>query len=394
MIMLWEGKIVNLLVILGVSIALFGLMAAQAGMGSTATSSPLFWSRLCLTCDQSILPGHIASLDIDQQGYPHLVADVTNSITNTYSLTNFYQDTLGWHSQIIDDVSDYGSTLVFRLDLNDKEHVLYNESELYIKYAYRDQDGWHVQSIFSFADFGDLYTAQIIRVDSLVIDYAGHPHATVQAIINQDTTLVYYIYLTESGWQKEQVGEGDHGAVALDGSGNPHFAYVTRIWDGLVVVDHLLSYAYLDNLGWHTEEVAHQTGPRVTIAIDGNSFPHIVSGDYYFPLEYHHKDTSGWHRETLGGSIAQNPHILLDIEGNPYIGFNECCGHIAYAFWEQDEWRKGQIPNPYFYTGMGMAMDGEESIHFTFRETSTYDVIYLYPYTGPIYTLNMPFVVH
>jgi hypothetical protein len=389
--MMRKGQLINLLVIVGVCFTTLGMQSVQADVKKTVTL-PLFWDRECLTCDQSILPGSKVTLDIDQQGYPHLVADVTNSITNTYTIMNFYQDALGWHSQIVDNTTDHGSTLLLKLDSEDKGHVLYNESEMHIKYAYQDHSGWHVQRIFSFADFGAPYTANIVRVDSLVLDSIGRPHATIQAILSQDTTLVYYIYLTETGWQKEEVGAGDHGAVALDASETPHFAYVTRIWDGLEVVDRILSYTYQDGLGWHTEEVAHHGGPRVAIAVDDNGFPHIVSGDYYYPLEYHHKDENGWHRETLGSSIAQNPHILLDSQGNPFIGFNECCGHLSYAFWSQNGWKKGQIPGSFFYASMGMAMDGGEDIHFVFREISTYDVIYLSPYQGPIYSFYLPTV--
>lgn len=391
--MIIKSKITNLLIIFGVCFTTLGLLSVRAEVEKQVSQSH-FWTRECLTCDQSIWSNYRVSLDIDQQGYPHIISDVTNKITNIYTIVNFYKDDLGWHSQVLDDDTDSGFSLYLRLDSFGCEHILYNDSDLYIKYAYRDQSGWNIQRIFSFADFGDPLTAQIIHADSLVIDSNNHPHASIEAIINQGTTLVYYIYFSETGWQKEEVGEGDHGAVALDLLDTPHFAYVTSIWDGFTVADRILSYAYRDDLGWHTEEVAHQVGPRVAIAVDGYGFPHIVSGDYYYPVEYHYKDETGWHRETLGGSIAQNPHILLDGQGKPFIGFNECCGHLTYAFWSEDGWEKGQIPNPYFYAGMGMAMDLDEDIHFAFRETSTYDVIYLYPYTGPIYTLNMPFVVH
>lgn len=365
---------------------------AKGDVVTTSQQSP-FWNRECLTCDQLILPGRIASLYIDQQGYPHLISDVTNQITNTYTIMSFYKDNLGWHAQIVDDIVDSGFSLYSKVDYLGYGHILYNDPDLYIKYAYEDQNGWHTQQIFSFSDFGDLLTAQMIHVDSLVIDSNNRPHASVEAIINQSTTLVYYIYLSETGWQKEKVGEGDHGAVALDLSDTPHVAYVTRVWDGFTVVDRILSYAYWDVSEWHTEEVAHQVGSRVAMALDESGFPHIVSGNYYYPLEYHHKDETGWHRETLGGSIAQNPHILLNSDGKPFIGFNECCGHISYAFWSPSGWQRGQIPNPYFYAGIGMAMDGNEEIHFAFRETSTYDVIYLSPYIGPIYSVYMPILV-
>ena len=387
-----KGELVNLLAILWVCFTMLSLPSVR-----TEAESPIylphFWNRECLTCDQSILPGFKVSLDIDQQGYPHLVADVTNSITNTYTIMNFYQDALGWHTQIVDDKADGGFSLYLKLDSFGYEHILYNDSDSYIKYAYRDQVGWHVQRIFSLSDFGDPLTPQIIHVDSLVIDSNNRPHASIEAIINQDTTLIYYIYLSETGWQKEEVGEGDHGSVALDSSDTPHFAYATRIWDGLDVVDRVLSCAYRDSLGWHTEEVAHQVGQRVAMAVDGNGFPHIATGGYYL-LEYHHKDENGWYRETLGGGSEQNPHILLNSQGKPFIGINECCGHIAYAFWSQDGWIKGQIPNPYYYAAMGMAMDNNEDIHFAFRETLSYDVIYLSPYKGPIYSFYLPIVVH
>jgi hypothetical protein len=80
---------------------------AKGDVVTTSQQSP-FWNRECLTCDQLILPGRIASLYIDQQGYPHLISDVTNQITNTYTIMSFYKDNLGWHAQIVDDIVDSG----------------------------------------------------------------------------------------------------------------------------------------------------------------------------------------------------------------------------------------------------------------------------------------------
>jgi hypothetical protein len=325
-----KGRVIILLAIVSVLCTLLDPFPVRAGRESLA-NPPLFWNRECLTCDQPILSNYRVSLDIDQQGYPHVVADVTNQTTNAYTLMIYYKDALGWHSQVVDDNRDTGYSLYLKLDSFSYEHVLYSESDMYIKYTYRDQSGWHVQRIFSLADFG----AQIIRVDSLVIDSNNRLHATIQAIINRGTSMVYYIHLSETGWQKEEIGEGDHAAVTLDSSGTPHFAYVTFVMDGYTVIDSILSYAYRDGLGWHSEQVAHQVAPRVAIAVDGNGFPHIVSCDDYYVMEYHHKDENGWHRETLGGSSSRNPYIILNSQGKPMIGFNDY-GHISYAFWSQD----------------------------------------------------------
>jgi hypothetical protein len=383
-----SSRIINLLVLLCVVWTLCGPFPAQAEVESPA-NPPLFWNRECLTCDQPILGNYYVSLDIDQQGYPHLVADVTSPSPYAYTIMNFYKDDLGWHSQIIDDNTSFVESLYLKLDSSGYEHVLYDDLT-YIKYAYRDQSGWHVQRIFSALDFGYPLGAQILHVDSLVIDSSNRPHATIQAIINRGLIKVYYIYLSETGWQNEEIGVGDHGAVALDSSGTPHIAYVTRI---LYVnpFDSILSYAYRDGLGWHSEQVAHQVAPGVAIAVDENGFPHIVSCDGYFDMEYHHKDENGWHRETLGGGSLKNPFILLNSQGKPMIGYNDYL-HISYAFWSQDGWLRGQTQDPSGSGSIGMAIDGNDRIHFAYRDSSTRDVIYSSPYTGPIYSIFMPVV--
>jgi hypothetical protein len=387
-----KGRVFHLFVLLCVFWSFYiPPYLVQAEVQSPA-NQPLFWNRECLTCEQPIWSNYRVSLDIDQQGYPHVVADIRNQNTNVYVIMNLYKDYLGWHSQVVDDDTDSGYSLYLQLDSFGYEHVLYGESDIYIKYAYRDHSGWHAQRIFSTADFGYPLTAHFIHVDSLGIDASNRPHATIEANINQGTSLVYYIHLTETGWQKEEIGEGDHAAVALDSSGTPHFAYVTRIWDGSTVVDRILSYAYRDGAGWHSEQVAHQVAPRVAIAMDRNGFPHIVSCDDYYVMEYHHKDENGWHRETLGGGSPQNPYIFLNSQGKPFIGFNDY-GHISYAFLRQDGWwERGQTQNPFWLGSIGMAMDGDDRIHFAYRDASTFDVIYSSPYTGPIYSISMPII--
>jgi hypothetical protein len=180
-----------------------------------------------------------------------------------------------------------------------------------------------------------------------------------------------------------------HAAVALDSSGTPHLAYVNLFFDGYTV-DSILTYAYRDGPGWQSEQVAHQVAPRVAIAVDGNGFPHIVSCDDYFVMEYHHKEENGWHREALGGGSSQNPYILLNSQGKPLIGFNDY-ERITYALLRQDGWwEMGQTQNPFWHSSIGMAMDGIDRVHFAFRDSSTHDVIYSSPYTGPIYSMYMP----
>jgi hypothetical protein len=351
------------------------------------TSSPPFWIKECLTCGQKVEYGDLVGLAVDSQNYVHYVY---NSITaNTHTMTASYQDSNGWHTQIIDNTchSSYGRLLI-QVDTNGYEHILYDCGALTIRYAYRDPSGWHDTIIFQTWDFDQPIGALEVNASSLVLDSTGRPRGTVIATINRGEVLTYYIYLTDSGWQMSQVGAGDDGAVALDAADHAHAVYSTRVWDiNRVLTDTYLSYAYLDGLVWNTEIVqAHHSGLEVAIAMDQAGNPRLFADDG----TYYVRNGTGWDHQTIHN--GSNPLLLLDHQDHAFITNTDGWGDFYYTYQQGSSWVSGAFGGMTMGGKPSMALDADGNLHLAYREKNTNNVIHVYPYTGVIYYSYLPFV--
>jgi hypothetical protein len=351
------------------------------------TSSPPFWIKECLTCGQKVVYGDLVGLAIDSHGYLHFVY---NSITdNTYTMTASYQDSNGWHTQIIDDACHSSSgRLLIQVDTNGYDHILYDCEADKIRYAYRDPSGWHDTNIFQTWDFDQPIGAQEVNASSLVLDSTGRPRGTVIATINRGEVLTYYIYLTGSGWQMSQVGAGDDGAVALDATDHAHAVYSTRVWDiNRVLTDTYLSYAYLDGLVWNTEIVqAHHSGLDVAIAVDQSGKPRLFTDDG----TYYVRNGTGWDHQTIHS--GSNPLLLLDHQDHAFITSADWWGDIYYTYQQGSSWVSGAFGGMTMGGKQSMALDSDGNLHMAYRDNKTNDVIHVYPYTGVIYYSYLPFI--
>jgi hypothetical protein len=351
------------------------------------TSSPPFWIKECLTCGQNVGYGDLVGLAVDKQNYLHYVYN--NLGSNFWNMTASYQDSNGWHTQIIDNAcqNSFGRLLI-QVDTNGYEHILYDCESDTIRYAYRDPSGWHDTIIFQTWDFDQPIGAQEVNASSLVLDSAGRPRGTVIATINRGEVLTYYIYLTDSGWQMSQVGAGDDGAVALDATDHAHAVYSTRVWDiNRVLTDTYLSYAYLDGLVWNTEIVqAHHSGLEVAIAVDQSGKPRLFTDDG----TYYVRNGTGWEYQTIHS--GSNPLLLLDHQDHAFITSADWWGDIYYTYQQGSSWVSGAFGGMTMGGKQSMALDSDGNLHMAYRDNKTNDVIHVYPYTGVIHYSYFPFV--
>jgi len=361
-----------------------GLSSAHA-VALSSPAHPILWLKECLTCGQNVSYGNLVGLAIDQQNDIHYVYN--HMASSAYTITASYQDNAGWHTQAID--NQCGLTfgrLNIQVDVNGFEHILYDCDGSTIHYAYRDPNGWHTGEIFQAADFGYPYPAQDIRVNSLVLDSAGRPRASIVAMINRGLTLTYFVYLTERGWRMIQVGAGDFGAIALDALDQPLAVYSTRIWDEQGLLANItLTYAYLDQLGWHPHMIQSQNaGLEVAIAVDKSGMPGVLtnSGLYSTPVG------NSWISEQV--YAGQNPILLLDKLDRPYFSGTDGWKDIVFSFKQDQRLVYGTISGMTLGGKESMALDSADNLHLAYREDGTYNVIHLYPFMGPIHQLYLP----
>ncbi len=415
-------RIPNLLIACLLCFSSLGLSPARSEARAPAPPAPVarFWASHCVTCDlANYYNNNLMSMDLDSQGYPHLAYSVAISTTQgiTSSLMTSYQDAQGWHSLVVDPLSTPGSThsvysLESRVDANGYEHILYSISDYTIKYAYQDMNGWHVQTIFSQADlnYGGVIPGGV-NVTSMALNPAGRPGAIVAADINRGLDEFFYIYLTDTGWQKEAIGGNfESNALAYDAAGQPHVAFTRQVTD-LYVLYHI----YRGPLFWYPEEeVAQLGGPQVDLAIDSSGGLRILSGGVgiapagfsaYYPTEYFHKVAVAWVRETVDKTSASDLFLRLDALGNPLVAYFSTIpnpitpsdsivkAYVGYAFRNQAGWEKGQIYSPalWYPSTLSMAVDGSGGVHFAFNDNDTYQLLYLYPST-PTNFIYLPFI--
>ena len=138
--------------------------------------------------DSEGLVGSHTSLDLDEDGYPHIsYGDIGNG-----DLKYAYQDASGWHIETVDSEGDIGYFTSLALDVGGHPHIsyLHCRRSLYfcdagdLEYAHRDTFGWHIETVDSEGSVG--------WSTSLALGAGGYPHISYHDYTNDDLKYAYY----------------------------------------------------------------------------------------------------------------------------------------------------------------------------------------------------------
>lgn len=308
------------------------------------------------------------ALALDENGYLHICYDRDSLPYNIYAdndLKYAYQDSAGWHIEIVERGSHDGWVGVARpclsLDKNGYPHIVYEYADfrgvnyLPLKYAYRDSSGWHIETV---DEEGDPFSP------SLALDQDGRPHIsyrsyrdTKQKVMDNVYTHVReyalkYAHKDSSGWHIETVNKGEGVAkdfsLALDQDGHPHISCYSSYfnypsYEGVTVAKYAyaaIEYAYQDSSGWQVETVNREDDAwGLSLALDENGHPHIsyishFDGDNN--LKYAYQDSSGWHVETVDNQVRGQASLVLGRGGYPHISYFGTA--LKYAYRDPSGW--------------------------------------------------------
>lgn len=264
--------------------------------------------------------GTYVSLAVDNAGEPHLAYNSPFEDGLHYATWNGRK----WNRQIIDpEHTNYYTSI--RLDKDGHPRIsyyLYHAPDksylLHLKFASFDGRQWTIETVDKRMETG--------KFNSVALDASGHPHIAYSHVAWGD---LLYAAWDGSRWNfgdvdsrrthNDYVGIGN--SIALDGSDNPHIAYLDS-------TKNLLKYAWLEGGRWKTEIVEDLAGrgevDHVSLQVDRQNRVHVAYYDGGIGvLKYALRDDKGWRTSVVddNGNVGKYPSLCLDADDNPYIAY-------------------------------------------------------------------------
>ncbi len=188
------------------------------------------------------------------------------------------------------------------------------------------------------------------------------------------------------GWQVESVttrgNSGLRGAIALDGQGYPHIAFVEHL-PVVSGMDDQLRYAYWDGVRWHTELV--DKAPHISrddgyigLALDSAGVAHIAypAGDTAIDmnLRYARRNHDYWALETVDDLKRTGRHVSIALDGNdrPHIAYHDNDFlELIYTSWNGATWTSEVIDDSNVNDSgvfASLVLDGDDRPHIAYAD--------------------------
>jgi len=292
-----------------------------------AASSPCSgWQWACETVDSAGTVGTYASLAVDTAGFSH----VSYQDPGTGHLRYAWQDSAGWHVEVVTDQGGQGTALALSSD--GTPHIGFIHG-FWARHACRGPAGWEVETIP-----GGAATNSFV---SLQIDAKNTPHMAFAfefygAETGNRGIILQYAVRSDTGWRVETADEGWGGcgifcSLAVDSQNRPHISHADY-------VSSALRYCHKEMDGWHYE-VLDQDSYWSSLVVDAEGLPHIayVKDD---AVIYGRRPPTGWEFQTaFFHPEIVTPCLRLDSSGNPHISVSPVDeSALWYAFRDGSFW--------------------------------------------------------
>jgi len=265
-----------------------GMGGYRSGIGFDNAGSPLiaYWSEdwklkwatkvngdwVLSTIDATHNAGYFQDMAIDANHHPHISYSIYQG-----TLIYAYHNGSSWSKRTLVASSGGGSYNSIALDSSGYPHISYYSSANYgsLGCVYEDTEGWHTEIVDQGA------AGEVGQATSISIDNEDYCHISYYDAFED---CVKYARQTTTGWSVEVVDDtitgGTATSIAIDSGGYPHIAYAD-------IANEDLKYSYKDAEGWHTQVVdtdrVWYQGTKyaqLALCLDADDLPHIAYSGY------------------------------------------------------------------------------------------------------------------
>jgi len=282
------------------------------------------------------------SLVMDSLGNPHLLYSQFPVLKYAYKTDN------GWiYETIANNTTTRGTGFYpdLALDSSNNPHVVYNDGNTALKHAYKDNSGWHFENIVS----ADVSYANIIM-------YNNTPCVS---FFDNGAETVKYAYKNGTSWVLESVARsaGHYNSLILDSTGNPRIAYHDDYYGDLryamKIGPNSWKSVIVDNSShvgsWNSLTLNSQGNPQISYILQDGG------------LKYAQWDGINWIYEIIDNSTVQGTNLILDLAGNPQIGYLDTVNQILKLAYKDQNSSAWNIQNINITSGafpsISLAMD-------------------------------------
>ena len=339
-------------------------------IGLSGKSHGIEWTSECVDRSRMLEGLSGKQFAMDSQGILHVVY-------GGFRLYHAYRDSMDcWHEEIVDMATSVGKQPSLVIEGNDRLHVAYlDENNNTVKYAYLCNAGWFVEEVEGSSGLGDYCSldiddssqprivcwgeeknrlVQFSRNGSqweedqvcvptgdlfqlqLKIDSDGFSHLCICSL--PDNEILYFQQIG-SEWSNVVLGFGWSPSIDLDNENQPHIAFWDSDADAIV-------YHHRASEEWIAEQVMDSDGGLVSLQLDAEQQPHVVTGSYM--IHYARREADTWHIETVKGPEDMRYYdkglsLVLGSSSDPHFCYVVSCFYpdwhhtwLEYT-WKQDE---------------------------------------------------------
>lgn len=318
--------------------------SSRAQDNFNAPDAPLVWNIQQVDAPHFFTWIQQRALRVDSSGHPHIAYGGDH-------LYYGFHDGTSWHIEIVDAASNVGAVASLALDNAGYPHISYLDTQgSLLKYARWTGSNWEIETIDS-----NPYT--LIEC-ALELDANGNPHIAYAEFTYAPyfTGFMKYAHKTPTGWQVESPGSAPFGflnsvSLALDANGFPHISYSRN---GLE-----LEYAHWDGAAWQSENVSNDAQLSSTsLALDANGNPQIAFTTTM--LKSARRSGNAWTIETIdaSGAVTGGASLVLDDAEHSHISY--ASDALKYARFDGNAWTTETVDNLTHVTNTTLALDNAD----------------------------------